>query len=157
MVLAGLLGHGSAAMREATAGSTLSASAIAMLGVRASDPGEVAFLESSDIRCIGMDMVKERGLSPCLSDAAIHAAEGRGWGLTIDLDAIDPAHAPFVATQVPDGLDPDPLFAALRTLPARDRLLGLEVTEFTADEKCLSNDAAMLVARIVSATMGQPL
>ena len=74
-----------------------------------------------------------------------------GFGLTIDLDAIDPSQAPFVATPVDGGLDADELANALSSLPNKDRLLGMEVVEFTPRDDKDAAIACDLIASLVAA------
>ena len=132
MVLAGLLGRGSAAMVKTTESCQTRDEHVAMIGIRAADEGEQRWLDEGKIHCMTMDTVRERGLETCMNDAidtANNAASG--FGLTIDIDVLDPEVAPFVATPIENGLEIAELSAALATISNSPRLLGLEVVEFT--------------------------
>ena len=155
MPLAGLLGRGSEKMLETTAPCRTSEEHVAMVGTRSIDEGEQKWLDEGTINCMTMDVVIERGLSACLASAVNTANQAEaGYGLTIDIDAIDPSQAPFVATAVENGIDAIELAQVLKDLPRKDRLLGMEVTEFTprdgkpSDAKTACDLVASLVAAI---------
>jgi len=156
MVLSGLLGRGSEKMLATTATCQTKEEHVAMVGIRSMDEGEKNWIDEGNIHCMTMDVVKKQGLSACLANAVntVNQAEV-GFGLTIDLDAIDPSQAPFVATPVDGGLDADELANALSALPNKDRLLGMEVVEFTPRDS-EPNDvktACDLIASLVASTV----
>ena len=87
-------------MLEATKSCQTSDAHVAMVGIRAIDDAEQAWLDEGVIQCMKMDAVHERGLQACMFNAVATANQAEaGFGLTIDIDAIDPSQAPFVATQ----------------------------------------------------------
>jgi len=152
MPLAGLLGRGSEKMLETTAPCRISEEHVAMVGTRSIDEGEQKWLDEGIIHCMTMDVVKERGLSACLASAVNTANQAEaGYGLSIDIDAIDPSQAPFVATPVDGGLDVDELAQVLKDLPRKDRLLGMEVVEFTPRKNADAVVACELIASLVAA------
>ena len=152
MVLAGVLGRGSEAMVRATEDCKTIDSHVAMVGIRSVDSGEQRWLDEGNINCIRMSQVRDRGLDVCLADAVNTANQAEaGYGLTIDLDVIDPTQAPFVATAVDGGLDSKNLAQALGTLPKTDRLLGMEVTEFTPRNEQDAQPACDIVVSLVNA------
>ena len=99
-----------------------------------------------------MDYINRNGLNASLMQAVETANTGTaGFGLTIDLDVFDPMYAPFVATPVDGGLNPEELSEELIKLPHRDRMLGLEVTEYTPRGPEDDSVACELVSKIVAA------
>ena len=158
MVLAGLLGRGSQKMLQTTSTCQTKQEHVAMLGVRDIDEGEQKWLDEGVIRCFTMDIVRERGLFRCLLDATGIANQAdAGFGLTIDIDAIDPSQAPFVATPVENGIDAQELSQALSDLPRNDRLLGMEVAEFTPRSDEDAEIACQLIVSLVTAVTGTPV
>ena len=160
MVLGGLLGRGSERMLEATKSCQTSDAHVAMVGIRAIDDAEQAWLDEGVIQCMKMDAVHERGLQACMFDAVATANQAEaGFGLTIDIDAIDPSQAPFVATPVEDGIDADEFARVLAQLPHQERLLGMEVVEFTPrnDEPGDADRACTLIVSLVTAVTGAPV
>ncbi|MDP7009172.1 MAG: arginase family protein [Phycisphaerales bacterium] len=156
MVLAGVLGRGSLRMLEVTQSCQMQDAHVAMVGIRSIDAGEQAWLDEGNINCMTMDMVRDRGLSLCMLEAIGTANQAEaGYGLTIDLDAIDPSQAPFVATPVDGGIDAHELTQTLLDLPRKDRLLGMEVVEFTPRNDNDGKEACNLVGSLVEAVVGK--
>ena len=157
MVLAGLLGHGSAQMLGATSASQTRDEHVAMVGIRSIDEGEQQWLNDGRIRCMTMDAVHEHGLEACMSDAVETANRAEaGFGLTIDIDVLDPPQVPFVATPVEGGIDSDHLAAAMTALPQTNRLLGVEVVEFTPRDDSDAEAACAIIATLVNAVTSVP-
>ncbi len=154
MVMAGLLGRGSTQMLAATKEVNISDFHVAMVGVRSVDESEKKWLDEGRISCMTMDHVNKVGLEQCLS-SAVQIANGTssGFGITIDLDAIDPNQAPFVATPVEGGIDVDALTKSLGAIPHRECLLGMEVTEFTPRSNEDAEAGVDLVANLVSSAV----
>ncbi len=157
MVLAGLLGHGSETMLAATSESQTLDEHVAMVGIRSIDEGEQQRLNDGSINCMTMDAVHEKGLEACMSDAIETANKAEaGFGLTIDIDVLDPSQAPFVATPVDGGIDVEHLAAAMTALPQTNRLLGVEVVEFTPRDDSDAEAACAIIATLVNAVTSVP-
>ena len=155
MVLAGLLGRGSEPMLGATQTCQTREEHVAMVGVRDIDTGEQRWLDEGRIHCLTMDAVHERGLDSCMVQAVETANQASaGYGLTIDLDVLDPSCAPFVATPVDDGIGVDELAAAIAILPHANRLLGMEVIEFTPRSDSDAEQACDIIATLINAVTG---
>jgi ornithine--oxo-acid transaminase len=105
---------------------------VCVVGVRSFEPQEARLLEGLGVRVFFMEEIWQRGLAAVMADAlAIAGAGTAGFGITLDLDALDPAEAPGVATPVPGGLRSRPLLAALAALAADPRLAGFELVEYS--------------------------
>jgi arginase len=155
MVLAGLLGRGSKKMLEATSDCQTREEHVAMVGIRSIDEGEQNWLDNGTIDCMTMTNVVNDGLATCLLRAIGTANQAdAGFGLTIDLDVIDPSQAPFVATPVDGGIDAVELAQSLVDLPRKDRLLGMEIVEFTPRKECDAKIACDLVTSLITAVTG---
>ena len=136
MPLACLLGRGDPRLALEPA-AALDPRRLCLVGVRSFESGEAALLERLGVRVFPMREVARRGLVPVMDEALAIARSGSGgYGISLDLDAIDPRDAPGVGTAVRDGirgsdirgvfarLADDPLLAALEIAeynPARDR------------------------------------
>ena len=57
-----------------------------------------------------------------------------GYGLSLDVDGLDPVDAPGVDVPEPDGLRLKDLSEALKPLAGDPRLLGAEMVEFNPDK-----------------------
>jgi len=158
MVLAGLLGFGSEPMCETTCACQTRKEHVAMVGVRDIDEGEQQRLDAWNLHCMKMDEVRKRGLETCLFDAVNTANKApAGFGLTIDIDVLDPSEAPFVATPVDGGLFVNDLASVLSSIPHTDRLLGLEVVEYTPQTDGDAEQACEIVATLINAVTGVPV
>ena len=152
MVLAALLGRGSEVMLEAAQSCLTKDQQVAMIGIRDIDQGELKWIEEGNINCMTMNDVREDGLHESFIRAvktACHQTDG--FGLTVDLDAIDPVEAPFVSTPVKGGIKVNELLNELSELSANRRLKGLEVAECTPRSVEDNDPACDLVYRIINA------
>lgn len=128
MPLAVLLGHGDP--RLTNDAMMFSPEHVAVVGARSFEPDEAALLTSLGVRVFPHVEVERRGLMAVLHDAYAIAQTGTvGFGISIDLDAIDPRDAPGVSTPVAGGLRAAEVVAALRTLERGVPLVGLEIAE----------------------------
>jgi len=152
MVLAGLLGRGSELMCETTSACKTREEHVAMVGVRDIDEGEQRWLDEGKIKCMKMKDVHERGLETCMNDAVNIANQASaGFGLTIDIDVLDPSVAPFVATPVKGGVFVDDLVSAIATISHSSKLLGVEVIEFTPRNDEDAVQACDIIAALINA------
>ncbi len=104
-----------------------------------------------------MDAVHEKGLEVCMSDAIETANQAEaGFGLTIDIDVLDPLTSSICATPVDGGIDVDHLAAAMTALPQTNRLLGVEVVEFTPRDDSDAEAACDIIATLVNAVTSVP-
>lgn len=135
MPLACLLGRGDKRLLNiGIEGSQLSAAHTVVLGPRSYEPEELAFLQRMQVRIIDSDEINRRGFAPCLDDtiAIVSSAPG-GFGVTLDLDAIDPQLAPGVGSPEPDGLVAYDVVEAMRRLGGLPGLKALEIVEYNPD------------------------
>ena len=152
MVLAVLLGRGSEAMCNAASACLTKDNQVAMVGIREIDAGEQQWLDEGNITCHTMEYVAEFGLEQSVANAVeVANSADAGFGLTIDLDAIDPSEAPFVATPVDGGIGGNELAQVLATIPQAHRMLGMEVTEYTPRSSADDDIACKLVASLITA------
>jgi len=131
MPLACLLGYGPAPLTGlARPGAALSPRHVSLIGVRSFEPAEAEFVRRLGVRVFFMDEVRKLGLAPVFDEAlAIARAGTAGFGVTIDLDAIDPEDAPGVGTPEPGGLRRGDVLGALRCLGRLPGFVGVEVAE----------------------------
>lgn len=132
MPLACLLGQGEPALVHLSApGAKLRGAHVALVGVRSFEPTEAELLARLGVRVILMEEVQRRGLDAVLDEALARVTRGTaGFGVSIDLDAVDPIDAPAVATPVPGGLSGKELVRAVVRLRAEAACVGFEIAEF---------------------------
>lgn len=135
MPLACLLGRGDKRLLNlGLLGAQIDAAHVAVLGPRSFEPEELTFLVRMGVRIISANEILSRGFISCLTEALniVCSAPG-GFGVTLDLDAIDPAQAPGVGSPEPDGLRVTDVLSALRRLSGASGLLGMEIVEYNPD------------------------
>lgn len=92
---------------------------ICILGGRDIDPPEAALIQKLGVRMIGMDEIAAKGVQACIADALAHISKGTDYKvMSFDLDSLWPAGFTLATgTPVPDGIEPEAMLAALKTLP----------------------------------------
>lgn len=131
MPLACLLGHGAPELTGIGGGVSLDPRRVCLIGVRSFEAGEEALLAALGVRIFHMDEVAERGLKAVMRDALVIAQQGTaGFGITIDLDALDPDETPAVGSPVAGGIRQAALLEALMLLGAHPALLAIELVEY---------------------------
>lgn len=154
MPLACLLGRGDKRLLNlGLAGAQVSAAHTVVLGLRSYEAEEMAFLRAQGVHIIDSGEIAARGFAVCLHEAqAIVAAAPAGFGLTLDLDAIDPGSAPGVGSPEPDGLWDGDVLAALARLATLPGLLAVEIAEYNPDR-----DRQGRTARLMAELIGEML
>jgi arginase len=132
MPLAVLLGHGAPELTSIGAASPkLKPEHVCLIGVRSYEDGEAALLKSLNVRVYFMDEVEERGLDIVMKEALQIVNNGTvAYGITLDIDSIDPNEAPATGVSEPGGLAVNALCKALSQAAGDHRLIGAEIVEF---------------------------
>lgn len=132
MPLACLLGRGDPRFTTLGGyGPKLSPAHVILIGVRSFEPEEYRLLQSLGVKIYFMKEIRRRGFEVVFREALeVLRKRTLSFGVSLDLDAIDPHDAPAVGTPVPGGIGGKELVAALRQLRAEPHLLGMEVAEY---------------------------
>lgn len=132
MPLASLLGHGDPRLTGvAGAGAKLLPEDVCLIGVRSFESDEAVLLKQLGVRVYFMHEVRRRGLAEVFAEALSRVGRHtRGYGISIDLDALDPAEEPGVGTPVPGGLLRADLTDALALAHGDEKLLAVEIVEY---------------------------
>jgi arginase len=132
MPLAALLGYGDASMAHIlTPSPKLLPENVCVLGVRRFEKEERQLLEHLNVRVFYMNEIREKGLEKVLDEAITHLTKHSDYfGVSLDLDAIDPAQAPGVGTPEPGGISLQPLYDNFPKLTEDSRLVAGEIAEF---------------------------
>ena len=132
MPLAVLLGHGEATLTAIDGPQAkLRPEHVCLIGVRSFEAGEAALLHRLGVRVFDMDEVRRRGLAEVFDDALAIVRQGTaGFGVSVDLDALDPDEEPGVTTPVPGGLRRAELAAALSRLRGDPAFVAMEIVEY---------------------------
>jgi len=146
MPLAALLGHGDAALTAIDGTEAkLRPEHVCLVGVRSYEAGEAALLRRLGVRVFDMDEIRRRGLAPVFEEALAIVRQGTaGFGVSVDLDALDPAEEPGVGTPVAGGLRRAELAEALSQLRGDPAFVAMEIVEYNPrhDRGHVTADAA---------------
>ncbi len=132
MALAALLGQGDQQLTQLfSKGPKIKAEHLSLIGIRSYEEGEALLLKKLGVRIYFMDEVKQRGFAVVFKEALERVTQGTaGYGISLDVDGLDPKEAPGVDVPEPDGLKLADVCAALKTVAEDSRLQGMEVVEF---------------------------
>lgn len=132
MPLAALLGHGSAAFTQLFGWSgKIRPENLVVIGARSYESAERQLLESLGVQVIYMEEVARRGFEACFAQARETVSRGcAGWGVSVDIDGLDPGDAPATGTPVAHGIALADATAALQGCRGDTRFVGLEIVEY---------------------------
>ncbi len=103
---------------------------IAIIGARDLDTGEKANLREAGAMVMSMEQVDRYGMVTVVEKAIEHVTRDTdGMYLSLDLDALDPRHAPGVGTPVPAGLTEREAHLACELIAETGKLIGMDVVE----------------------------
>lgn len=152
MPLAALLGHGEAKLTEIlTKQPKLLPQNVCVVGARSFEEGELKLLERLKVRIFFMEEIIERGLAPVLQEAhAIVTENAQYYGISFDLDAIDPEDVPGVGTPEKNGIKAQAFLDECHYILSDQRLIGAEIVEFNP-ERDINERTEIFVAETLEA------
>lgn len=104
---------------------------VCVIGARSFESEEAALLATLGVRVYGMEEIHRRGIDVVLREASARVRQGTvAYGMSIDLDAFDPEHAPGVTTPAPDGLTIAPVARVLAEISAEHPPVAVEIVEY---------------------------
>ncbi len=132
MPLACLLGHGDPSFISILGKAPkILPEQVCVIGVRSYESGEDELLKKLGVRVFKIDEVNQRGLNAVMEEALSIVTKGTtGFGVTLDIDSIDPSQAPGTGCREANGLHAESLCEALHCVANHPRLLGIEIVEF---------------------------
>jgi arginase len=103
---------------------------IAIVGARDLDEGEKKNLQNAGAMVMGMEQIDRYGMVACLEKAIERISRDvDGIFLSLDLDSLDPEHAPGVGTPVPAGLTQREAHLACEMIGETGKLIGMDLVE----------------------------
>lgn len=132
MPLACLLGYGERALTGiAMPRPKLLPENVCLLGVRSFEAGEAALLRQLGVRVYGMAEIRRRGFGEVFAEALVHVQRNtRAFGVSLDLDVLDPSEEAGVGSPEPGGIYRHELAQAFRSLHDNPRFLAMEIVEY---------------------------
>lgn len=156
MPLACLLGAGAPQLTEVGGyGPKLRAQNVCVIGVRSFEPAEELLLQRLGVHIVLMDEVRRRGMPAVVAEAIDRVSRNTAsFGITIDLDVVDPRDAPGVGSPEPGGIAGVELVQALGQLAGHQDLAGVEIAEFNP-ERDVNGATATLIYELLASIAGK--
>jgi arginase len=156
MPLACLLGMGPAELADLGGyRPKLDARNTVIVGLRDVDLMEKPHIRASGVRAFTMRDIDERGLRAVMDDAIAAASDGTaGFHCSLDMDFVDPQHAPGVGTAVRGGATYREAHLAMEMICDSRRMTSIEVVEVNPvlDE---ANRTADLAVELIMSGLGK--
>jgi agmatinase len=145
--------HGTPMYRLVEAGA-IDPGRYVQVGLRGYWPGEAEFAWQAErgISSFFMHEVEDLGIDEVVARALARIDDGRAY-LSVDIDVLDPAHAPGTGTPEPGGMTTADLLRACRTAAAGLDLVGAEVVEVIPTAVGSADITALAAERIVREVM----
>jgi arginase len=125
---------------------------IAIIGARDVDGGEKANLQKAGAMVMGMEQIDRYGMVTAIEKAIERVSRDvDGIYLSLDLDALDPQHAPGVGTPVPAGLTQRETHLACEMISETNLLIGMDLVEVNPILDGQNKTAALAVEFALSA------
>ncbi len=122
------------------------------MGLRGYWPGEKTFewMHDRGMRSIFQHEIDEMGLKTATDEAVRLAGRNgsRGIFLSVDIDVVDPGHAPGTGTPEPCGMLPRELVSTVRRLALENDIVGMEIVE-VAPPYDHADVTSLLASRVV--------
>ena len=158
MPLATLLGYGAPELTN-VAGFTpkLDPKLCVHVGARDIDAGERELIRKLGIRFFTMREIDERGMKECMDDAIKIASRGSGgYGVTFDVDVLDPGDAPGSGTLVRGGLTYREAHLAMEKIAEAGGMRSLEIVEINTALD-VNNKTAELGVELILSALGKTI
>lgn len=132
MPLAALLGYGDTSLTHiAMPLPKINPKQLVLIGTRSFETEEEKLLQRLGVRIYTMHAIVQRGLNTVFSEAIAYIkANSFGFGISLDLDAIDPFDAPGVGVPEVNGIPGEELCQVLAQLQQESQFIGVEVVEY---------------------------
>jgi arginase len=125
---------------------------IAIVGARDLDSGEKMNLEKAGAMVMGMEQIDRFGLVTAMEKTIERVSRDvDGIYLSLDMDALDPQHAPGVGTPVPAGLTQRETHLACELIAETNLLIGMDLVEVNPILDGQNKTAALAVEFALSA------
>lgn len=104
---------------------------LVFIGARSYEDGEHSLLKKLGVKIYYMDEVKQQGLETIFKEAIkIVKTHTIAYGVSLDIDGIDPREAPGVGTPAEDGVAAQDLIDTIKLLRNDNAFIGSEIVEF---------------------------
>jgi arginase len=127
---------------------------VAIIGARELDPGEKQNLRETGVMVQSMEQIDRIGMGSALEKAIDHVSrEVDGLYLSLDMDALDPRHAPGVGTPVPGGLTYREAHLVCEVIAETGKMIGMEIVEVNPILD-VQNQTSILAVEFIRSALG---
>jgi len=158
MILAALAGIGNSHLTDIGGWAPkLDPQKIVIVGARELDLGERELLRTHHVHVFTMSDIDQRGISNIMHEALSLAGKASdGIHLSLDMDALDPVHAPGVGTPVRGGLTYREAHMIMELIADSGHLIGMDVVEVNPilDRE---NATALLAVELIMSALGKKI
>jgi arginase len=132
MPLACLLGHGDQHLTHiASHLPKLLPEDVCLIGTRSYEEGEAKLLQQLGVRVFHMEEINRRGMETVWKEAlSIVQNQTAAFGVSFDLDVLDPLEEPGVGSPEPGGVPIKLLAGMLGSLKSNSKLIAMEIVEY---------------------------
>jgi len=158
MPLAALLGYGTPELTNVAGfAPKLDPRLCAHVGARDIDPGEREMIKKLGVRFFTMREIDERGMKDVMYDAIKIASRGTaGYGVTFDVDVLDPGDAPGSGTLVRGGLTYREAHLGMEKIAEAGGMRLLEIVEINTALD-VNNKTAELGVELLLSALGKTI
>ena len=151
MPLACLLGYGDEQLTTIELPTAkLKPENICLIGIRSYENEEAALLEKLGVKIFFIEDVEKLGIYEVLQRAKQQVSQNTvAYGISLDLDAIDPLDAPGVGSPEKNGLNACALLDALNRMAFNNNFIGLEIAELNS-QRDIDDKTAKLAIQIIN-------
>lgn len=122
---------------------------LVLVGIRSYESEEAQLLQSLGVKIFTNEDVFRMGIKTVLEEAqAIVSQASAGFGISFDMDALDPYEAPGVGSPEPNGLTWGTIQEAFSEMIQNPHLKALEVVEFNPDLDQKDKTAELIVEMV---------
>src|SRR5512138_3973077 len=127
---------------------------VAVIGARDLDPGEKQNLRDAGVMVQSMEQIDRMGMVAALEKAIDRVSrDADGIYLSLDMDSLDPRHAPGVGTPVPGGLTYREAHLACEVVAETGKLIGMDLVEVNPILD-VQNQTAILAVEFIRSALG---
>lgn len=132
MPVAVLLGQGESALMPARfKHPVLNPKHLVLMGIRSFESGEKALLERLGVKVIYMEDINQKGFNTCWQEAIEYVKQQtQNYGISVDLDGLDPQEVPGVGSPEANGILPSELLSGIQQLKGDPKLIAIELAEY---------------------------
>ena len=133
MPLALLMGYGSLIIKKKLFNNkrVINPKHVVLIGIRSFEEGEEKLLKKLGVKIYYIEEVLNQGFDKIFEKSMNYLNKKTSFlGLSIDIDAFDPIHAPGTGSKENNGLIPSNFFQAMKKVKILNSFIGLEIMEY---------------------------